>query len=808
MFKSLCLGGLLFLVLIIPGYILAQEKNEPQFLNAPSKLAFDQQNNLIYVLNTKFVSVFDARDYSFVKKIEILAPLDFYLDNLSKKIYITQLDPSRGLLMLDLPSKDDLLKLSSAELLQKAKAVAFKAGDSAIKVLADSSKSRVYVFIKNVIGNRLAVIDSASGELLANIAIPYDVSVYSIVDYLSSTGEIYLLTSRGGNLLVLNPAKNSIKNIKSPMNGWMAFSLDNERKNVYALAGNSLFVINGESDAIVSSKSFDRTLYRIFYDSVLDKILVTDWTKGVLTFVVPSSLDMAGEVVLPAGAVPEFLVYAKNQRKVYIANTSLNSFFVVDPFAYSVLTTFKSPPNPNRELMVNPTTGDVVMPSSWFFSNLLFVVKPDNKTLEVPDGGEPFLINFLDNVWGVYVNKNSGVLYLVNNMGQHSKLTAVDPLVPKVLWSIAVGQNPRDLIIDYSKNFLYLVCSGEDVIFVVNQENGEVVKKIDVKSKPVSIISDSSFSRFFSANSIDNTVSVINPSSGMVEADIKVGRLPKSLFLDEKNNLLYVWNIGEKSVSVVDLSKNAVRQTLFTKDKNFGLLGSYFLGASSGEVYLVDYYGDIYGILKETSELKLLEKASGKQYVDAVLSADGQKLYLADQKGKAVDIFYTDKNISRKTVALKEFGAPVQLLIGEKYVFVMLKEGVIATIDSTDILTGWVFLNREGTKSLLSEKYQKWQFDFVVPSVGARVVYNSKDSMIYFPTFSANLGGLAGFSSKEGKLVNLISYDSFSAGNGIEKTSLLKTIFNSSIKWWLGIFFIVVALFVAFNFFNKKKISS
>jgi len=113
--------------------------------------------------------------------------------------------------------------------------------------------------------------------------------------------------------------------------------------------------------------------------------------------------------------------------------------------------------------------------------------------------------------------------------------------------------SPSNLAVSGDGKKLYVVAEEGNALLIVDNEKGNVSKKITVGNRPHSIVLDNGENKAYVSNQWSDNVSVIDLEKMSVINTLKTGNGPAGLSLSSDEKCLYVVNSYSSDISVIDL---------------------------------------------------------------------------------------------------------------------------------------------------------------------------------------------------------------------------------------------------------------
>lgn len=154
---------------------------------------------------------------------------------------------------------------------------------------------------------------------------------------------------------------------------------------------------------------------------------------------------------------------------------------------------------------------------------------------------------------------NSGKLLVLNEKSKD--LSVVDISKKKVVATIKLGSNPKEIIFNNVTKKAYISHADTDEIYIVDVDRAAVVKKIKVDSDPVALAYDKNDGSVFVANNSAGTISVIAPDFSVKRVDLRSPAYyhsPLSLAYVNASKQLFIINASAAKIFVYDHKSGSI----------------------------------------------------------------------------------------------------------------------------------------------------------------------------------------------------------------------------------------------------------
>lgn len=284
------------------------------------------------------------------------------------------------------------------------------------------------------------------------------------------------------------------------------------------------------------------------------------------------SYHLAKSVALGAPERWDYVIYDKNQHRVYVAHS--DKLTVVDARAGTVLGNVEGIPGGTHGTGIvaalgkgytdDGKAGEAISFDLKTFKILkhikanddadgiafdpksghIFVVDGDSKTISVIDPKTDQVAATINTGGGLEAAVADGNGKLFVNGSENKEMIRIDTATNKVEthWPIPSCTSPHGLAIDTDAHRLFVSCVNQ-VMTIVNSENGAVVSTVPIGRGTDSAAFDPRRKLIFSSNGVDGTITVIhevNPSTFVPAGEIKTQVTGRTMDIDPETGRLFV----------------------------------------------------------------------------------------------------------------------------------------------------------------------------------------------------------------------------------------------------------------------------
>lgn len=343
--------------------------------------------------------------------------------------------------------------------------------------------------------------NSAPGKFTLNgfalgITVPYSTGSATSPSVLNTKQTLFLSngTTTSGNIVSTN---------FTLMPQYIAYDKSNGNLYITVSGRNEVYVLNGNTSAIVAKIGVGAFPYGIAYDSSNGYIYVTNDQSSNVTVINGANNSVVGNINVSYS--PVGIAYDSSNDYIYVANTQGNSISVINGANNSVV-------------------GNI---------NL--------------NTGAPF---------GLVYDPSNGYIYVANQAGHD--VIVINGSNNTVIGNVNVGTDPWGITYDSSNGYVYVVNQGSGNVSIINGSTNNVVGTVKVGSSPWSIEYNPANNYIYVSNYNSANVTVFNGTSNKVVANIAVGYLPKGVTYNPANGYVYVANYGSSTLSMIGYVKQYI----------------------------------------------------------------------------------------------------------------------------------------------------------------------------------------------------------------------------------------------------------
>lgn len=155
-------------------------------------------------------------------------------------------------------------------------------------------------------------------------------------------------------------------------------------------------------------------------------------------------------------------------------------------------------------------------------------------------------------------NQHTEILVLNTNSGN---ITFIDPANDSVVDTIAVGDDPRDLVYAPIQGNLFISLAGTNEVVVLDTAERRIVTRTKVGTRPGHVYLHPSGQEIWVANDGSGELSVLNSTTGKLIATLPAGEGHHKIAFTTDGRLAFATNIRSATVTIADANSH---QTIAT----------------------------------------------------------------------------------------------------------------------------------------------------------------------------------------------------------------------------------------------------
>ncbi|MCD5414507.1 MAG: YncE family protein [Clostridiales bacterium] len=237
---------------------------------------------------------------------------------------------------------------------------------------------------------------------------------------------------------------------------------------------------------------------------------------------------------------------------------------------------------------------------------------------------------------------------------------------------------------DKTSGYLYVPCSYNNRLIVLNLESGEIVDSISVGTNPCQVIICRKYNCIYIANADSNSISIICLDTMEVTHHIPKGQMPHGMVLSKDQESVYIANTASQTITEIVTRTNEKRLCHKVCYNPWHLRMSI-----DGKYMYVVHYSFLYEregrvLIYEMDEMILLREINiGTMLVEVIGDSKNEMLYITDSDSDVLYIFNLIKHVIEHIVTVSKMPHGLEIDCENKLVFLSsLRENVIDVIDT------------------------------------------------------------------------------------------------------------------------------
>lgn len=454
---------------------------------------------------------------------------------------------------------------------------------------------------------------------------------------------------------------------------------------VTAGRGRLLPAFNSKTNKIYLTSSLDRKVL------VIDVNTGTGFSEQQISFLKPST-------EIPLGTYPEGIIIDEELNRIYVLSEVPGILNIIDGSTDKLIKTIPLPGQP-RTLAVDEKAGHLFISGRVTDKLLVFDTKKDELIASMAVAAGPN-IAFFDNV--------KEMLYLLSD--EAGVLTTFDSnLTPRItnLGEFAnYSSGPLYVYPDNVSNRLYILNAFTSSLFVVDNKDGRIIKKITVDGYPLRIAGWSEGKKIFLLRRNSPRLLVFDEADLSLQPFLKEEAKKESVFFsscqgiiaDPAFNLLYVTNLGNNTVTVIDAKTKKPFKVIPVGEGPLGIA----LNPKSGKLYTTNRAGNSVTVIN-TADYSTKTIPVGITPNNIRINSETNKIYITQSGDNKIAVIDGDKDEVLKyiPVGIAPQGLNLDTIKNKIYV-ANFGEDTVSVIDGkTDEVTNVIKVEKTPRRLLL-----------------------------------------------------------------------------------------------------------
>lgn len=467
------------------------------------------------------------------------------------------------------------------------------------------------VYSIDAFNNTVSVIDGYKDQVVKNITVALHNSAAIAVN--PTTNKVYVANEPATRISIIDGKSNTVVNtiIHNSTDGISAndIAIDNKTNTVYICNDKGLYVIDGDTDKIVTEFTLGKSLVDIdvdpntslayIADLSADKVYVVDGNKALKEPMVSSQASRLRDNPpgIRLGGSLESLAVNSVANRVYVLDSEFNRLNVIDGNTDNIIKVLNVNGSPTA-VGVNEET------------NMIYLPFP-NSTQVIND-----ITN--DSVSTISFNDTKG--YLPG--------------------SILVNSNNNRVYIEYIMDLFSLDAENitgnkRDMLYEVDGKTNTIVSKLELESIG-GLALDEKSNLVYNTDSMSNKINVISPSN--FDTEMKIDRNitfpnPSTIAINPVNNLLYVTSLFGETISILDSFTNE----MLHREQTTGTPTDIVVNPNTNRAYIMNRYTDNVSVINATGKNQR-DISAGSYFSQLDINPSTNKIYVTEPESGTISV--------------------------------------------------------------------------------------------------------------------------------------------------------------------------
>jgi YVTN family beta-propeller protein len=273
---------------------------------------------------------------------------------------------------------------------------------------------------------------------------------------------------------------------------------------VNSAAGNVL-VLSDSNYAVLATVNVGQQPYRCVYDSGKGEIFVANYGSNSVSII----SDQTNTVVatIPVGISPASFAYDSSKGEVFVANSGDNTVSIISDSTNSVVATITVGSTP-YDLAYDSATGEVYVANSYSRSVSVISDISNQVVATISVGSGPL---------GVAYDYAKGEIFVANSVSD--TVSVISDSNKAVIATVTVGASPGPMVYNPNKGEVFAVNRNSGSISVISDISNTVVATLPVGNKPYGAVYNSARGEIIVTNYGDGTLSIVSDTSAPPAGD-------------------------------------------------------------------------------------------------------------------------------------------------------------------------------------------------------------------------------------------------------------------------------------------------
>ena len=226
------------------------------------------------------------------------------------------------------------------------------------------------------------------------------------------------------------------------------------------------------------------------------------------------------------------IAFVSSLNKGYTSNGRLNNVYVFDLKTFAVTDSVATGQNPDAIFYDDYCKR--IITCNGRSKDLTFINPATNKvTNTITVGGKP----------ETAVSDGAGKIFV--NIEDKNEIVVIDSKTFTVInhWSLLPGEAPTGLAIDVKTKRLFAACGDNNLLVVVNAENGKIISELPIGKGCDGAAFDNGLKNIYTSNGSDGTMTVIHEDAAdkySITETVPTKKTARTIAVDESTHLVYL----------------------------------------------------------------------------------------------------------------------------------------------------------------------------------------------------------------------------------------------------------------------------
>jgi len=423
--------------------------------------------------------------------------------------------------------------------------------------------------------NRLMVIDEISGQILANIELPFT-RVLNMI-YSLNENKIYCTGYSSPDhsdhfISVIDGTLDQVI-VSYPLNISRSLIYNSIDNNIFCGGKDTIIMIDEITNNILGTTTLNgNSNYRLSYNNLENTVFSANKLQGTISIINSSCIL---EESLQIGGATKSGCYNSTNNKIYwmdYCSANQNSFVSIMDGESNQIIDVLNLGSDLRSIKYNEE------------NNVIYVLSNDNNSIFVIDGESNNIVTTIQTSNSPYYLYLSPINKLYCGCSQFVDI--INTETNQVISSIYSQGISSEFTYNSEYDKIYTSMYSNDKVLVIDGTNNNILANIQVGDNPIAITNNPNDNEIYVANKNSYNVQVIDGITNNIINSINVQNRPVDLIYNELNNKLYI--LQKHLLTVFDIVLNQVINEI-----DIGYLNQkMFLNPQNNRIYIHTLFDD------------------------------------------------------------------------------------------------------------------------------------------------------------------------------------------------------------------------